>query len=41
MLVRIMSDLHLEFGQFDPGEGDVLILPGDICTASSYHFRGE
>ena len=25
-----MSDLHLEFGGIEPGEGDVLILAGDI-----------
>ena len=37
MNVKLYSDLHLEFdkenAQFHPGEGDVLILAGDICTA--------
>lgn len=41
MKVRVLSDLHLEFGDFDPGEGDVLVLAGDICTASSFLWRGE
>ena len=40
MKVRVMSDLHLEFfidrQTFDPGEGDVLVLAGDICIASQY-----
>jgi predicted phosphodiesterase len=35
--VTLFSDLHLEFEKppecFHPGEGDVLVLPGDICTA--------
>lgn len=35
--VKVLSDLHLEFDKedtpFHPGEGDVLILAGDICTA--------
>lgn len=41
MKVRVYSDLHLEFGPMDPGEGDVLVLAGDICTACSFTFRGE
>ena len=41
MKLRILSDIHLEFGDFDPGEGDVLVLAGDICTASSFLWRGE
>ena len=32
MKVKLLSDLHLEFGGFDPGEGDVLILAGDIIN---------
>ena len=32
MKLKILSDLHLEFGPIDPGVGDVLILAGDICT---------
>jgi len=36
MRVRVMSDLHLEFGMMDPGEGDILVLAGDICVASDY-----
>ena len=31
-----MSDLHLEFGPFHPGEGEVLVLAGDVCVASDY-----
>ena len=31
--IKVMSDTHLEFGDLDPGTGDVLILAGDICTA--------
>ena len=31
--IKVMSDIHLEFGDLDPGTGDVLILAGDICTA--------
>ncbi|AEC53166.1 Metallophosphoesterase [Synechococcus phage S-CRM01] len=38
MFVTLFSDLHLEFDKedkrFHPGEGDVLILAGDICTAA-------
>ena len=41
MKVKVLSDLHLEFGDLDPGKGDVLVLAGDICTASSYLWRGE
>lgn len=41
MKLRILSDIHLEFGDLDPGEGDVLVLAGDICTASSFYWRGE
>lgn len=33
MKVKVMSDCHLEFGPMEPGEGDVLVLAGDICTA--------
>ena len=33
-----MSDIHLEFGDLDPGTGDVLILAGDICTAVDLGF---
>lgn len=32
MKVKLLSDLHLEFGSFDAGEGDVLILAGDIVN---------
>ncbi len=37
MKVKVFSDLHLEFsdGYFDVGTGDVLVLAGDICPASS------
>ena len=41
MRVKVLSDIHLEFGDFDPGSGDVLVLAGDICTASSFVFRSE
>ena len=41
MKITVLSDVHLEFGNFDPGSGDVLVLAGDICTASSFVFRGE
>ena len=37
MKVNLLSDVHLEFQRgvdFHPGEGDVLILSGDICVAS-------
>lgn len=33
MDVTLFSDLHLEFFPFNPGEGEVLILAGDIVTA--------
>jgi len=37
MKVKLFSDLHLEFDKvetpFHAGEGDVLVLAGDICTA--------
>ena len=32
MNIKLMSDLHLEFGGMDPGTGDVLILAGDIVN---------
>ena len=32
MKIKLLSDLHLEFGGMDPGEGDVLILAGDIVN---------
>ena len=44
MKVKLLSDLHLEFqdeGEFLPGEGDVLILAGDICTASDLGRKGK
>ena len=40
MKINLLSDVHLEFGDFDPGTGDVLILAGDICTAESF-VRGS
>ena len=36
MNIRLLSDIHLEFGAFHPGEGDVLVLAGDICCARDY-----
>jgi predicted phosphodiesterase len=33
MKIKVISDLHLEFGAMNPGEGDVLILAGDVCIA--------
>lgn len=39
MNIRLFSDLHLEFGPFDPGEGEVLILAGDICVADDIEFQ--
>ena len=36
MNVKVLSDLHLEFGPMDPGTGDVLVLAGDICVAQEY-----
>lgn len=41
MKVKVLSDLHLEFADYDPGEGDVLVLAGDICVASDYLWRGQ
>lgn len=43
MRINYMSDLHLEFegSDLDPGTGEVLILAGDVCTASSFVMRGE
>ena len=41
MKVAVMSDIHLEFGDYDPGDGDVLVLAGDIATACSFVVRGE
>ena len=31
MKIKVMSDLHLEFGGMKCGSGDVLILAGDVC----------
>ena len=36
MKVKILSDIHLEWGPFTAGEGDVLVLAGDICVESDY-----
>ena len=39
MRLNILSDVHLEFEKdksFSPGEGDVLVLAGDICTACDF-----
>jgi len=36
MNIKLLSDIHLEFGEFHPGEGEVLILAGDICCARDY-----
>ena len=38
MKIGVVSDLHLEFGAFDKtlGEGDVLLVPGDLFVAA-YH----
>ena len=33
MNINLYSDIHLEFGPFDPTEGEVCVLAGDICTA--------
>ena len=42
MNIKVMSDLHLEFGNpIDPGEGDILILAGDICVASDLGSNSE
>jgi predicted phosphodiesterase len=44
MKVKLLSDLHLEIcekdGIFHPGEGDVLILAGDILTAKHLEKDG-
>jgi predicted phosphodiesterase len=44
MKVKLLSDLHLEVcekgGTFHPGEGDVLILAGDILTAKHLEKNG-
>lgn len=42
MKIRILSDLHLEFGPINLKrvEADVLVLAGDICVAN-YFKRGE
>ena len=37
MNIKLFSDLHLEFGSFDPGTGDVLILAGDIVNVREIH----
>ena len=34
MKIKVLSDIHLEFGGFDAGKGDVLILAGDIVNVS-------
>lgn len=36
MKVNVISDIHLEFRDYDPGTGDVLVLAGDICVAVDY-----
>ena len=36
MNIKVLSDLHLEFGDFNPGSGEVLVLAGDICTAVDF-----
>ncbi len=45
MQIKLLSDLHLEAcekgGAFHPGEGDVLILAGDILTAHHLRKKGE
>ena len=43
MNVRVLSDLHLEFDyeDYDPGEGDVLILAGDICCAVDIELMND
>lgn len=38
MNITLLSDVHLEFGPFDPGEGDVLVLAGDICVADDIEY---
>lgn len=39
--VSVMSDLHLEFEDFKPPGGDILVLAGDICTARHLKTEGE
>ena len=44
MKVKVYSDLHLETNHeicFHPGEGNVLVLAGDILTAKSLQTKGE
>lgn len=41
MRVHLFSDLHLEFEDFDPPGGDILILAGDICTAKHLKANGK
>ena len=41
MKVKLLSDVHLEFGDFDPGKGDVLVLAGDICVAGELLKEGD
>jgi len=36
MKVKVISDLHMEFGPYHAGEGEVLILAGDLCIAEDY-----
>lgn len=41
MKVKVISDAHLEFGDLDPGSGDVLVLAGDICVASELNYNNQ
>ena len=43
MKVKLVSDLHLEFGpiSLDNNGADVLILSGDICVAHDLHDRSD
>ena len=44
MKVNLLSDVHLEFQRgkhFHPGEGDVLVLAGDICVAADLGTGSE
>ena len=44
MKVKVYSDLHIETNRevcFHPGEGNVLLLAGDILTAKSLQTKGE
>ena len=36
MNITLLSDIHLEFGGFNPGQGDVLLLCGDVCVADDF-----